>query len=351
MTLPFFRVPHPESELEKIYKDSKIKKYGTPEGLLEAWDTRGRGRKEEDVDIGRSKNYVDVNFKESATPHPRYGPQVKVFESGQKNIGRVNIAIDPANPKKEEIINTQVIPITNKVSQLVDKYGGRGLNDFTIANLPSSGFMSQTFAAYSNDRNELKLTAGLLNPENRAKMVSEVDWYLKTYGLYANSSDPIAVKNIDDLAPAIITHELGHKLMADINIQAGLKQNEKVVSTYRSSMTPLREELSTIKSKYSMSWKPMKPEDETRVKEIETSMRKIKTQYSKERNKFFYTKEWNKLYKEEAKAGWKVPTKYGKVDSAEGFAECFTLHEYGYDNLLTPKISEYIEKAKKMVKP
>ena len=56
-------------------------------------------------------------------------------------------------------------------------------------------------------------------------------------------------------------------------------------------------------------------------------------------------KSWEITVQKSISSGWKAPTYYSETDYGEMFAECYSLHEYGYDNMLDPEIVKYIEKV------
>ena len=76
---------HEKSELEILYEEAlkEIKKYGTSEGALLGWDTRGRGRKDDEKEPKTRHTVADYKVVQ----HPKYKPeQLKTYDPKLSNI-------------------------------------------------------------------------------------------------------------------------------------------------------------------------------------------------------------------------------------------------------------------------
>ena len=246
--------------------------------------------------------------------HPIFGKEVPTYKTPHKNIKLFLSSVEPKDSKH----------IVDKVSKLLDT------NDIELNELRFFKIGS-TLAEYNGHSKVLTINSNAASEDFDKEQSEQGRLFKEQNDIYYSSNDILSNEKKISYLDSAIAHEEGHMVMWKNAILGG-KTTEKL----------------ELLSKTVHELKPPKytgfivPKD---IQEKQTLYKKAKTAQLRESNSFYTTREWSSLVKSELKSGWKAPSKYSKVDASEMLAECYSLHKYGADEYLTPKIIEFIDKT------
>ena len=326
---------HEKSELEILYEEAlkEIKKYGTSEGALLGWDTRGRGRKDDEKEPKTRHTVADYKVVQ----HPKYKPeQFKTYDPKLSNIKYIN------SQMKDETLPTVATEAEKLNLQLTNK--NLKIDDFTIKQMNKQSVIAQ----YAGVNNEMDLNYLVFVPEYQKQQQDSAKYFYDENGFYNNAIDPIIINHPENLAEAALLHETYHAIAYKYNVDNGYKveQFDKVIEAYKAAKKERDTKMGELQAKRRGSYWMYSEEEE----KIKAAFRPFVTKLTKEQNKPYTTPQFNKIIKEEKSKGWKLPTTYSRTDKPEALAECGALHDNGYDDLLTPRIIEYLEYLKRSVR-